>query len=263
MVLTFNLSTDEYQQLNFALKDTNQVQTSILSYHQLDKHLQHWARFINEVAEGYCGLVVEYLNELYVRKNIEDVIKISPLGLKDKMMHILTPWDDRFTATTLSLPHSLESRLSTRESQQWWIRVPKHLKEPQGDIEYWLIYYRGDQLPISVEYLLTQWCQFIKEVEEGDVATVASYTDRLHIRDLLNEYVQCFSMDSHIQETLDLCDKVFESVTRTIAPPLEPSVHTSVPGLWYQRVPKQISRDQLVLDPMTFGGWVEYFSDLK
>jgi len=97
--------------------------------------------------------------------------------------------------------------------------------------------------PLSVNYLLQKWEDFVAQVEKGYEGSIYEYTNDLSIRDVLEDILLKAPLSLHdklIQRVQPWDDRLHET-TRKTSVPLAPAVPQDAPSWWF-RIPKKLAR---------------------
>lgn len=100
---------------------------------------------------------------------------------------------------------------------------------------------RRAQHDLSVDRLIDKWRVFTREVQQGYRFPLNDYTNDLSVRDLLQELLECVSVEvaPKIEARLAASDNSFESSTSEIDTPL-PGQRSA---RWWHRVPRTLIGD--------------------
>lgn len=91
--------------------------------------LGRWAKFVEEIEEGYKLSLADYTNDLALRDSIEKLKSVLPNRLRGEIDQLLEPWDHRFQFATRQTRVPLLS--GDASAGPWWWRIPKVL---QGEL---------------------------------------------------------------------------------------------------------------------------------
>lgn len=115
------LTRAEGEQLTSLLRDLPGAPTTQTSFGSL---LHEWTLFVAAVERGYDDSIYEYLNDLSVRSQLQELVSLSQPNLAEKLESAIGPTDERFIAATeLGEGPLIESDSS---NPPWWHRVPRH-----------------------------------------------------------------------------------------------------------------------------------------
>lgn len=114
------LSPDEAEALESVLALLSQDTGRRLS---LDELLHKWRDVVRHVERGYDGSIYEYTNDLSVRDLLERILISAPQSLREKLLVVLHPWEDRFNGATREVSRPVAPG-RVQEAFRWWFRIP-------------------------------------------------------------------------------------------------------------------------------------------
>jgi len=102
------------------------------------------------------------------------------------------------------------------------------------------------KFPISLDYLIQRWRDFITEIELGYKTNIFEYTNDLGVRDLLEELLGQIpkSLRNRLVGVLQPWDARFTEATRETQEPLLPPLTKVKKHSWWYRVPRQLKVDE-------------------
>jgi hypothetical protein len=90
-----------------------------------EAHFVHWQRLVEKVEAGYDELGEEYVNELYIRDSLEDMVSMVSPSSQERLLEAIRPWDRRFESATRAIPRALRPwRWEPRRWWWWWYPLP-------------------------------------------------------------------------------------------------------------------------------------------
>ncbi|MCX6022767.1 MAG: hypothetical protein NTZ05_13780 [Chloroflexi bacterium] len=92
----------------------------------IERLLEDWHAFAQEVEEGYNWTSYEYANDLSLREILDEVMAEAPITLRDKLRRVLEEPDARFYAATREIDRAMGFGL-TKKTHPLWFRIPKRL----------------------------------------------------------------------------------------------------------------------------------------
>ncbi len=102
------------------LSDRAHFQTS------LERLLQRWQTFVEQVEVGYADSIYEYTNDLSVRDLLEGIGASAPASLRERLAAFLKEWDDRFSAATEETDRAVAPGAPPSGAARWR-RIPRRL----------------------------------------------------------------------------------------------------------------------------------------
>lgn len=103
-------------------KITNYIASKYLPQ-TINSALDSWNKLVNEIEIGYPYDIFEYLNDLFSRNVIQDVIDTDPQPLTQQIILVVDEIDKRFFEYT----HEITEPLSANKREFWWLRIPNKL----------------------------------------------------------------------------------------------------------------------------------------
>lgn len=97
---------------------------------------------------------------------------------------------------------------------------------------------------MDLNYLVTRWSQFVREVERGYKLSIYDYTNDLSVRDLLGEVISSLSITGArvVEDSIASSDEDYRHATRVSTRPLLP-LPPGVHSWWWFRIPTQMSNE--------------------
>ncbi len=117
---------------------------------------------------------------------------------------------------------------------------------------------KNDKFPVSLDYLLQGWRDFVIEIDQGYDNTIFDYTNNLSGRDLLERLLHQVpqALHSKLFAIIRPLDSQFIAGTREIQEPLLPALNEMEKlGYWWYRVPKKLD-----VHPSDFEYWKSYYT---
>jgi hypothetical protein len=114
------------------------VSNRLRSKVSLEDKLVEWRAFVSECESGYPLRIDDYTNDLSIREGVEEIIRVLPDRLANKIQTFATQLDNRFLRTTRPVSMALlkVSSPPTRLETMLYFRVPKKLKpEMKSDLQ--------------------------------------------------------------------------------------------------------------------------------
>ena len=108
------------------LSERAQFQTS------LERLLQRWQSFVEQIEKGYADSIYEYTNDLTVRDLLDGIEASAPAGLKERLRTGLKELDDRFEAATQTVDRPVAAGEPPTGFKRWR-RVPIKLLDELGE----------------------------------------------------------------------------------------------------------------------------------
>lgn len=96
-----------------------------------DDLVQRWETFVAQVGQGYTDSIYEYTNDLSMRDVIQEVLQNTEESLRQKLLAVVQPVDQRLEQATREIGRSLLGD-KTSKVAWWWFRVPTRLS---GELE--------------------------------------------------------------------------------------------------------------------------------
>lgn len=119
--------------IKLTFKEKNIINKLLLPHRQqamfkqsIERLLQEWANFVEQVESGYNFTSCEYDNDLWKRDILEEIIQGSPKVLSEKLVKVINPLDNRFKKATHKINKPLSPSIE-HKSFFWWHRIPKKL----------------------------------------------------------------------------------------------------------------------------------------
>lgn len=127
-----HLSLEEAHALKEILTSLSERAKQPLSLNQL---LRQWRDFVVRIERGYKDSIYEYSNELSVRNLLEEILHHVTPSLREELLRLIKPWDERFDKATSEVARPLSSKSMQGVTHRWWFRIPKHFgREFEGDL---------------------------------------------------------------------------------------------------------------------------------
>jgi len=121
-------SEDEAKALEDAMRDFR-LEWGFARSFRFEDLLRRWARFVEQVENGYTLGLDDFTQELALRDSLDDVLKKLPPGYQSKVDAWLEPWTHRFRFATREIHQPLLP--IENAARFWWWRLPNLL---QGEL---------------------------------------------------------------------------------------------------------------------------------
>lgn len=107
--------------------------------------LQYWRELVVNVEAGYDNNTEEYDFDLWQSRHvIEEVLLVAPDSVRDALLKVVSPWDDRFRVATRDIPE--DSDRHTQENEAWFLkRIPREFRLESDELDEWTQLYPVDQ----------------------------------------------------------------------------------------------------------------------
>jgi hypothetical protein len=88
----------------------------------LDLLLTPWEDVVRGVEIEYALTGYDYVNDLATRDTLQGVLAVAPSGLRERIELVVRPLDERFRASTRTLPRAIQ--VGAPPSPGWWWQRP-------------------------------------------------------------------------------------------------------------------------------------------
>lgn len=113
----------EYSLLNKITADFSRRAKHATEY-TFETFIKEWRDFVDQVESGYTMTIDDYTNDLSIRELIDELLQKISAPLKEKVVLLIEPLDEKLKQST----YELRNPLTKRENPPWyWYRMPKKL----------------------------------------------------------------------------------------------------------------------------------------